>query len=542
MSSRAIEYVYKIIDQYTQVMKKMSSSTNVFKKDIEKAKQKAEQMGQSIQRALKRTAMIGFAALGTGIAYTIKKASEMENVTASFIPLMGGVKKATELVDRLNIEAATTPFQFEQISSVAKQLLPVMNQDIERTAKTFRMLGDTAGGNAQKLDSITRGYTKAMLKGKVDMESLNMIAEAGVPIFTEMADTMGYGKDNLSAMFKEISTGKVSTEILNKTFEKMTSKGGLFFQGMVISSKTLSGVWSTFKDNIAITAASIGQTLLPYIKQLVSKGIEIAGKILAWVQANRELIKTKVDNFIKGLVKTLTMLWKIFSIVYKVIKPFIPIILTLVSAIWLVKKAYMAWLIIQWILNVALTANPIGLIIIAIAALIAIIITLIVYHKQIIAFTVKWYDRLKGLVLIFGGPLAATLIFFIEIIRSIIKHWDVITEKFKSGDILGGLLEIGKAIIDGMLSPIISLLELIGKIPFMKGLTENALKGIDKLKTKLGINIGEDKGIKTPVGQKTTQNVNVKSNISVYTEKGMKVEPFVKRNNLGYQMSNPYGN
>jgi tape measure domain-containing protein len=541
MANRAIEYVYKVIDQYTSTMKKMSKSTDMFKKDMEKARQKALQMGESISRTMKRAALIGFASLGTGIAYTIKKASEMENVTASFTPLMGGVKKATELVDRLNVEAATTPFQFENISKVAKQLLPVMNQDIDKTAKTFRMLGDTAGGNAQKLDSITRGYTKAMLKGKVDMESLNMIAEAGVPIFTEMAETMGYGKDNMQGMFKEISTGKVSTDILTKTFEKMTSKGGIFFQGMVISSKTLSGVWSTFKDNIAITAASIGQTLLPYIKELVSKGIVIAGKVLAWVQANRELIKTKVDKFIKGLVSTLTTLYRVFSVVFKIIKPFIPLILTLIASIWAIRKAYMAWLIIQWILNIALTANPIGLIIVGIGVLVGLIIMLIIHYKKIITFTQKWWDKLKGLMLIMS-PFTATLTIIIEMIKSFAKHWDKIVEKFKAGDILGALKEIGLAIIDGLLSPMESLLKLIGMIPGMKKLTGIGLEGMDKLKAKLGIDVGEKKDVDAKILKNKNQDVNVKTDLSVYTEKGIKVAPFKKRNNLGYQMRNPYGN
>ena len=72
--------------------------------------------------------------------------------------------------------------EFGDVNEFVSQMI----DDIENTIKTLRMLGDTAGGNAQKLDTITRGFTKSMLKGKVDLESLNMIAESGVPIFSEL--------------------------------------------------------------------------------------------------------------------------------------------------------------------------------------------------------------------------------------------------------------------------------------------------------------------------------------------------------------------
>jgi tape measure domain-containing protein len=209
---------------------------------------------------------------------------------------MGSVEKTDELIKALNITAAKTPFEFKDLQKSVSQLLPVMNGDIKKTIDTVKMLGDTAGGNAQKLDSITRGFTKAMLKGKVDMESLNMIAESGVPIFTEMAKSMGYNTDNMTGFFKTISTGKVTTDELVKAFKRMTSEGGIFYKGMVIASETTSGVFSTLRDNIAMTAAGIGQAFLPYIKKAALAIIDITSGILEWVSEG--------DN-LKNLLSTL---------------------------------------------------------------------------------------------------------------------------------------------------------------------------------------------------------------------------------------------
>ncbi len=250
-----------------------------------------KRMGKAV-KGFAAVAGIALGAAALGMKALIGEASKIENAVAGFTPLLGGVQKAEELVQQLNETAASTPFQFDQIAKAANQLLPVMNQDIEQTVETFRLLGDTAGGNAQKLDSITRGFTKAMLKGKVDLESLNMIAEAGVPIFTELSNEIGVSSKE---MFKMVTAGEVTTDQLTNTFKTMTSEGGIFFKGMEIASKTLTGKLSTLKDNLSLTAATIGTQLLPTIKPLLDRAIKIAGAMREWINQNKELINQNIQ-------------------------------------------------------------------------------------------------------------------------------------------------------------------------------------------------------------------------------------------------------
>ena len=259
----------------------------------------------------------GFRGMTSGLASFITEASKIEDAQAGFTPLLGSVDRAQKLVEKLNQTAATTPFQFEGIADVAKQLLPVMNGSIENTVDTFRMLGDTAGGNIQKLDSITRGYTKALLKGKPDMEALNMIAEAGVPIFSEMANNMGITKAQLFEMSKQ---GKLTSDDLTKTFKKMTSEGGIFFKGMEIASETLSGVTSTLKDNIALTAATLGQTLFPMLKEGGKFLITVAQQTREWAIANQGLIGSKISTFVTEFKNTLPTLISLMETLWTVTK------------------------------------------------------------------------------------------------------------------------------------------------------------------------------------------------------------------------------
>ena len=79
----------------------------------------------------------GFSIATGAVKEFFDTAMMIKDSEAAFTPLMGSASKASELVKRLNKEAATTPFQFEGISSVAKQLLPVMNGSVSYTHLTL---------------------------------------------------------------------------------------------------------------------------------------------------------------------------------------------------------------------------------------------------------------------------------------------------------------------------------------------------------------------------------------------------------------------
>lgn len=123
-----------------------------------------------------------------------------------------------------------------------------------------------------------------------------------------------------------------------------------------------------------------------------------------------------------------------------------------------------AWTAAQWLINVALTANPIGIIIVAIAALIALVVVVI-----------KKWDEWGAALSIFMGPLGL----IISIIQSFRRNWEMVKKAFSTGGILGGLKAIGAVLIDAILMPIQQLLTWLAKIP---GLSKLATSGADKIK------------------------------------------------------------
>jgi len=430
MASRfSVEAIFKAVDKFTAPVTQMQNRVGKFSRSMNRSLKSTNNVIDSVAGSLwgagKTALVFGGVALGAVTAATvgvIEQFSKIEDARAAFTPLMGGAEKAAQLVDSLNILAAETPFRFNDIADAAKQLLPTMNGDIQKTVDTIKMLGDTAGGNAQKLDSITHGFTKAMLKGKVDLESLNMIGEAGVPIFTALADSMG--KKVNPAFFKMISAGKVTTAQLTKAFEKMTSEGGMFFNGMDIASKTTSGMWSTLQDNVSMAAASLGEVLAPTVKELIQYLTDLAKKARDGIKANPSLIRKFTEyvdkakaafasllEYFKNPERATAMLSQLTAAVLA-IGTAIAYVVTHAETIgkaveWVVvlTLAFKAFSAVMAIVNFVMIANPIGLTVLAIAGLVVALSGLVIWWDDLVSAMGRAYDGLKK----FGRAIASGL-------------------------------------------------------------------------------------------------------------------------------------
>ena len=183
------------------------------------------------------------------------------------------------------------------------------------------------------------------------------------------------------------------------------------------------------------------------------------------------------------------------------------------------------WAAVQLAFNAVMTANPIGLVIIAIAALITTII-LVVKHWDTITAAVKrvwnWFSKLLD------NPLIATaaLIFapFIAIPAMILKHWEPIKAFFID------LWTKIQPIIEGVKGFVGGVGDFFGGVgDFFTGGKES---GANPYRTQMA---------EAPIpGGYRDANATANATVSVYTEKGMTAVPFKPSGNLGYNMSDTY--
>lgn len=100
----------------------------------------------------------------------------------------------------------------------------------------------------------------------------------------------------------------------------------------------------------------------------------------------------------------------------------------------------------QWALNFAMEMNPIGLMIIAVAALSALVVAAVVYWDS-------WGKTLADNSGIFGT--------LITQVHDFTESWGAVQKGFENGGILGALEAIGRSILNNLLAPVEKLLELM---------------------------------------------------------------------------------
>lgn len=204
----------------------------------------------SAKAALKTLLLIGVAATGWGI----KLAADAEQAEIAFTTMLKSGTAARRVLGELEQFAASTPFQLTDLQDGAKQLLNAQVPTEQLTAK-LRMLGDIAAGTGKPINDFVRIYAKVKATGKVSLETLNQLAERGVPIYSALSGAMGVSREE---MLKMISSGKVGFDDLNRALESTATGAGVFAGGMAAQSTTIAGLWSTLKDNVSFAMRELG--------------------------------------------------------------------------------------------------------------------------------------------------------------------------------------------------------------------------------------------------------------------------------------------
>lgn len=126
----------------------------------------------------------------------------------------------------------------------------------------------------------------------------------------------------------------------------------------------------------------------------------------------------------------------------------------------------------QWLWNAAMSANPIVLIIIAIAAMVTGMVIMI-----------KHWDTWGAAISLTLGPLGAV----ISLVMSLRKHWQKISDAFSKEGIVAGIKQIGVAMIDSFITPIQQVLKLIAKLPdwLGGGIASKGVESIDAFRGAL---------------------------------------------------------
>lgn len=124
---------------------------------------------------------------------------------------------------------------------------------------TLTMLGDTAGGNMEKLKRIANNYAQIVSIGKASMLDMRQFAYAGIPIFEAVSKELGVTQQALREM---ISDGKVTSDVIEKVFKDLTSSNGMFANATAIGAKTFAARKQNLADTKQLALSAMGERFI----------------------------------------------------------------------------------------------------------------------------------------------------------------------------------------------------------------------------------------------------------------------------------------
>lgn len=330
--------------------------------------------GQMIADFAKKAASELSNVVKSGVEYN----ATMQSYLTNFKVMLGSEEQAAAKLAEIRKMAASTPFSLDDLTDGTQTLLQ-FGIAADDTTGVLQRLGDISLGNADKLQTLVRAYGKMSSAQKVTLENVNMMIDAGFNPLNQICTATG---ESMADLYKRISDGKVSFAELESAVASATSQGGQFYNGMLEASQTFSGRMSTLKDNVSALTGELTGGLFEALGELVVKVNEAAVSFL-----DDEEKMSQLKDTLGNLASVVTAVGTAF-VAYKGY-------LALTTAATIAHTTYTAAMtaahkaaatgatglkLAQAALNAVINANPVGLLVSALAALAAGFVT--AYHTS----------------------------------------------------------------------------------------------------------------------------------------------------------------
>ncbi len=356
-------------------------------------------------------------------------------------------KKIQIAKDAVKKYASDTVYDLTTTANTVAQLAANGVKDYTGLTMAAGNLNAVAGGNADTFKSVAMVLTQTAGAGKLTTENWNQLANA-IPGASGKLQEALRNNGAFTGNFRDaMEDGKISALEFNKALMDLGNDPVAVEAAK--STKTFEGAIGQMKANVVETFANILQTIgidnLTGAINLLGSVVQTAMQPFLWFFTELKAGNPLLEFFL-GIIGALT----IGFIAYKVV----------VDGISLATKIWAGY---QSLLNAAMTANPIGLIIAAIAALVA-----------LVAIAITYWDSWGAALMVFMGPIGLIIGAF----KSVYDHWESIKTAFQTEGIVGGLKRIGIVLLDAILKPLQQILELVAKVDP----TGLAQKGVDSIK------------------------------------------------------------
>lgn len=425
-------------------------------------------------------------AVGVAIVKNIGNAVDRIDTLVAFprvLQALGATsKEATDSTTKLSESLRGLPTSL-QAGASGVQGLVTAGLGVDKATDAFLALNNAllvSGGGTAQAEAAMLQLQQALSRGKIEGQEWNTIAASMPTVLQALAKETGKSKDELREMFAENPQGLIDNII------RLNKDGGGGLASLDKQARDATGGIGTAFDNM---------------NNAITRGIEGIVKSIGGgdLEAGQKKISDSITALGNAFGAALLQVGAFVSFMIEHQEIFAPLILAIGTIVGLLTTWYVATKVLaagQAVLNAVMAANPIGLIIIGIAALVVAFLWLWNNVEGFRNFFLGAWDVIKGAVMgvfdwvkknwplllaIIAGPIGLAVLAIIKNFDKIkdaaqtVFNWiknlfstvaNVVAGAFKG--VINGVLWTIEKTINGYIALLNGAIGIINKIPGVK--------------------------------------------------------------------------
>ena len=323
------------------------------------------------------SAVIGVTGIGDFSARIFDAQSQIEALRLTLKNLLGDVAGAN-LFTQIREFTTRTPFTFEETIKSVNALVGSMKAagiasgEIAKTViPTLESLGNSASalGGGDRLGRLVYAFTQVQAAGRLMGTEVRQIAETGFPLLSVLSEKLGI---SVSEVRQKITDGAISFKIFKEAMLSAGQEGGVFAGSMAIMSQTVSGKIAILKDNVFFAMARVGEAFSGTAKKVIDFVTDLVNALTGTnfaLQKTMDVVKSLIGTFVAYKVVTLSVI-ALEKVLLIIRGEAILANIALTGSQNVLTAAQTRAAASARTLNAALVANPWGLVVLAIGAVV----------------------------------------------------------------------------------------------------------------------------------------------------------------------------
>ncbi len=417
-----------------QITIQLKLETDGYEKSLKNVAKKSSSMadiikGTFVGKTLFSVASKGYQLIAGSVGKATARLDAMGKATNVMSILSGSTEKASQVVQGLTDAVSDTAYGLDA-AATSTQKLATSGLNLDSSARMVKNLMDAVSfygdGTNETLENVVDAMAKMNSSGKISADQWQRLTDAGIPVLKIFAEKTGKSMAEVSDAF---SKGKISAQDFDAILTDALENGTQSFPAVAGKAKEMAGSFATSFSNmsarIAIGVANVITAFnnfvqdsgLPSIQTMIADFGSVIKNGLNWVADNMPAILNGIINLVKKVGESMPNLTNAIQTVVDYVQqnaggaidvikealkwlidniPAVTGVLdSLAPVIVAIGAAFATWTFVStvqkvtgllqinflnaifnvskaWnLLSAAFTANPFGIIITAIAALVA---------------------------------------------------------------------------------------------------------------------------------------------------------------------------